>query len=84
MAKRIGMEVSVAIGEVVKQGIRRFDPAEVAMVGWIMLHGFASLLTAGTLEAVTGMHRDAVRSLFLEAYSIRPSPPGSGCSNGTP
>jgi AcrR family transcriptional regulator len=63
----------------VEQGIRDCDPAELALIGWIMLHGFASLLTAGTLEAVTGMEREVIRSTFLEAYSIGSSPADGVC-----
>jgi AcrR family transcriptional regulator len=65
-----------------QQGIRKCDPAKLAMIGWIMLHGFASLFTAGMLEAVTGMERDAIRSVFLDAYSIESSPSDPGCTEG--
>ena len=67
---------------VAEEGIWDCDPAKVAMVGWIMLHGFASLFTAGMLETVTGMDRDAIRSIFLEAYSIGSSASDRGCSRG--
>lgn len=54
----------------VERGIARFDPAQLAMIGWVLLHGFSSLLTAGTLETVTKFDRDRLKTLFLEFYSI--------------
>jgi AcrR family transcriptional regulator len=54
----------------VKSGKHKFDPARLAMVGWVLLHGFSSLLVAGTLETVTRFDRDQLKSAFLEFYSI--------------
>jgi len=44
------------------------DPRYGAMMGWIMLHGFCSLLRTGSLELAEGMDRDQLRTLFLRFY----------------
>jgi AcrR family transcriptional regulator len=54
----------------VKHGKRKFDPVNLAMVGWVLLHGFSSLLVAGTLESVTKLDRDQLKAAFLEFYRI--------------
>jgi AcrR family transcriptional regulator len=53
-----------------EEGVRKFDPAKLAMIGWVLLHGFSSLLIAGTLESVTKFDRDQLRTAFLKFYSI--------------
>jgi AcrR family transcriptional regulator len=63
-AAREMLESMARIGE------RKFDPAALAMIGWVLLHGFSSLLVAGTLETVTGFDREDLRSAFLEFYAI--------------
>jgi len=45
------------------------DPRYGAMMGWIMLHGFSSLLMSGTLQLAEGMKRDDLRDLFLRFYT---------------
>ena len=45
------------------------DPAYGAMLGWIMLHGFSSLLISGRLELAEGLDRDTLRRAFLDAYA---------------
>jgi AcrR family transcriptional regulator len=64
---------------VVQRGFRKFDPAKVAMVGWVLLHGFSSLLVAGTLETVTELDRKVLRDAFLEFYTL-----GDAAAEGTP
>lgn len=44
------------------------EPRYMAMMGWIMLHGFASLLMTGTLQLAEGMDRDTLRTVFLHFY----------------
>lgn len=48
-------------------------PAVGATIGWIMLHGFCSLLIAGRLELAEGMTRDQLRGMFLSLYGA-PAP----------
>lgn len=47
------------------------DPRYGAMMGWIMLHGFASLLMSGTLQLAEGMDREELKALFLRFYTGR-------------
>jgi len=51
-----------------KSGPSAFDPQEKAMTGWILLHGFVSLLTSGTLEGVVGLGREDLKKTFLKNY----------------
>ncbi len=48
---------------------RDVNTREKAMTGWIMLHGFVSLLTSGALENVLGLERDELKAKFLEIYA---------------
>jgi AcrR family transcriptional regulator len=45
------------------------DPRYGAMMGWIMLHGFSSLLLSGTLQLAEGMDREELKQLFLRFYT---------------
>ena len=45
------------------------DPRYGAMMGWIMLHGFCSLLMSGTLQLAEGMDRKQLKELFLRYYT---------------
>ena len=47
------------------------DPRYGAMMGWIMLHGFCSLLMSGTLQLAEGMDRTELKELFLRFYTGR-------------
>ena len=47
----------------------RHDPRYGAMMGWIMLHGFCSLLMSGSLQLAEGMNREELKELFLRFYS---------------
>jgi AcrR family transcriptional regulator len=44
------------------------DPRYGAMMGWIMLHGFSSLMMSGVLPPAEGMDRDQLREVFLKHY----------------
>jgi AcrR family transcriptional regulator len=48
------------------------EPRYMAMMGWIMLHGFASLLMTGTLQLAEGMDRETLRAVFLRFYEGGP------------
>jgi AcrR family transcriptional regulator len=52
--------------QMAEQGHYDNDPLKGAMMGWIQLHGFASLLVTGTLERVLGLDPDQLRDIFLE------------------
>jgi AcrR family transcriptional regulator len=54
------------------------DPRYGAMLGWIMLHGFCSLLMSGTLQPAEGMDRDELKTLFLKFYTGGGMPDHSG------
>ena len=45
------------------------DPRYGAMMGWIMLHGFCSLLMSETLQLAEGMDREELKALFLRYYT---------------
>jgi AcrR family transcriptional regulator len=49
--------------------IHAMDPRYGAMMGWIMLHGFSSLLMSGTLQLAEGMDREELKTLFLRFYT---------------
>lgn len=58
-----------ALEQLAAKGRHPVDPRYGAMMGWIMLHGFSSLLMSGNLEPAEGMDRDELRELFLQFYS---------------
>ena len=45
------------------------DPRYWAMMGWIMLHGFASLMMSGVLPPAEGMSTDTLREVFMSFYN---------------
>jgi AcrR family transcriptional regulator len=53
------------------------DPRHAAMMGWMMLHGFCSLLMSGLLPLAEGMSRETLQDLFMKYYSGGPQA-GSG------
>ena len=54
------------------RGICGCDPDMRAVIGWVLLHGFASLLVAGTLEWVSEIDRQELKEVFLDYYSTGP------------
>ena len=58
-----------ALERLVARGQYPVDPRYGAMMGWIMLHGFSSLMMSGSLQPAEGMDRDELRELFLRFYS---------------
>jgi AcrR family transcriptional regulator len=47
------------------------DPRYEAMMGWIMLHGFSSLMMSGVLPPSEGMSMDTLREVFMSFYAHR-------------
>ncbi|HEY9595817.1 MAG TPA: TetR/AcrR family transcriptional regulator [Spirochaetia bacterium] len=45
------------------------DPRHGAMMGWMMLHGFCSLMMSGVLPPAEGMTRASLEKLFMRYYS---------------
>ncbi len=45
------------------------DPRYGAMMGWIMLHGFSSLMMSGILPPAEGMSKETLREVFLSFYA---------------
>jgi AcrR family transcriptional regulator len=45
------------------------DPRYGAMMGWIKLHGFCSLVMSGNLQLAEGLDREELKELFLQFYS---------------
>jgi AcrR family transcriptional regulator len=62
LASQTGLERMAA------RGLYKKDPRAGALTGWILLHGFASLLIAGTLERVVTGSREDVKNAFLDIY----------------
>jgi AcrR family transcriptional regulator len=53
-----------------------FEPRYSAMAGWIMLHGFCSLMMSGLLPPAEGLSREMLRQAFFAMYSQGGPPPG--------
>jgi AcrR family transcriptional regulator len=45
------------------------DPRYGAMMGWIMLHGFSSLMMSGVLPPAEGMSKETLREVFMSFYA---------------
>jgi AcrR family transcriptional regulator len=45
------------------------DPRYGAMMGWIMLHGFSSLMMSGVLPPAEGMSKATLRDIFMSFYA---------------
>jgi AcrR family transcriptional regulator len=58
-----------AIEKLAASGVPIADPKAQAMMGWIMLHGFCSLMMSGLLPTAEGMTRETLQKLFLSFYS---------------
>ncbi|MFH1681271.1 MAG: TetR/AcrR family transcriptional regulator [Candidatus Eisenbacteria bacterium] len=56
----------------VDRGLCVCDPDGRAAIGWILLHGFCSLLAAGNLEAVSRLDRETLKETFLEYFGTGP------------
>jgi len=44
------------------------DPTGEALMGWIMLHGFSSLIISGRLQLAEGMSEERLKELFFSYY----------------
>jgi AcrR family transcriptional regulator len=58
-----------ALERMVAGKTQNLDPRYGAMMGWIVLHGFCSLLMSGTLQLAEGMDREELKALFLRFYT---------------
>jgi AcrR family transcriptional regulator len=58
-----------ALERLAADGRYPMDPRYGAMMGWTMLHGFASLLMAGRLQLAEGIDRGELTRRFLDFYS---------------
>jgi AcrR family transcriptional regulator len=45
------------------------DAKSMALMGWIMLHGFSSLLIGGRLEMAEDLDKETLKALFLSFYT---------------
>jgi AcrR family transcriptional regulator len=61
-----------ALEKISKQGIPMPDPRHGAMMGWMMLHGFSSLMMSGVLPPAEGMTRESLQELFMSYYASGP------------
>ena len=62
-----------ALETMTAQGAAMQDPRHGAMLGWMMLHGFCSLMMSGVLPPAEGMTRESLEELFMRYYSNGPS-----------
>ncbi len=58
-----------ALEKMSAQGMPIPDPRHGAMMGWMMLHGFCSLMMSGMLPLAEGMTRESLQELFMSYYS---------------
>jgi len=61
-----------ALEKMAGQGKPMPDPRHGAMMGWMMLHGFSSLMMSGILPPAEGMTRESLQELFMRYYSGGP------------
>jgi len=61
-----------ALEKMAKPGMAAPDPRHGAMMGWMMLHGFCSLMMSGVLPPAEGMTRESLEALFMRYYSGGP------------
>jgi len=57
-----------ALEKMAEQGIPIPDARHGAMMGWMMLHGFCSLMMSGMLPLAEGMTRESLQELFMSYY----------------
>ncbi len=58
-----------ALEQLAERGLVGHDPRYGAMMGWIMLHGFCSLVQYGNLQLVEGMNKEDLKELFISFYT---------------
>jgi AcrR family transcriptional regulator len=58
-----------ALEKLPRAGTGPGDPRYEAMMGWIMLHGFCSLMMSGLLPPAEGMSRETLKELFMSYYA---------------
>ena len=58
-----------ALERLASRGEQGGDPRYGAMMGWVVLHGFSSLLLSGGLQLAEGIDREQLKSQFLSFYS---------------
>jgi AcrR family transcriptional regulator len=57
-----------ALQKMAQSGQIALDPRYEAMMGWILLHGFSSLMLSGVLPPAEGMSKDTLREVFFSFY----------------
>jgi AcrR family transcriptional regulator len=58
-----------ALEKMAAQGMPMPDARHGAMMGWMMLHGFCSLMMSGMLPLAEGMTRESLQELFMSYYA---------------
>jgi len=66
-----------ALEKVMKPGTGAGDPRYEAMMGWIKLHGFCSLMMSGLLPPAEGMSKESLQQLFMSYYVPMHPQPGA-------
>ena len=61
-----------ALEKMSKQETGPPDPRHGAMMGWMILHGFCSLMLSGMLPPAEGMTRESLKELFMRYYANGP------------
>jgi AcrR family transcriptional regulator len=57
-----------ALQKMAEAGEIPLDPRYEAMMGWVLLHGFSSLMMSGVLPPAEGMSKDTLREVFFSFY----------------
>ena len=57
-----------ALEKMTARGLPVPNPRHGAMMGWMMLHGFCSLMLSGMLPPAEGMTRESLQELFMSYY----------------
>lgn len=58
-----------ALERLAARGREVLEPRYGAMMGWVVLHGFSSLLLTGGLQLAEGIDREELKEQFLRFYS---------------
>jgi AcrR family transcriptional regulator len=61
-----------ALERLASGGKMPMKPSTGAMMGWMMLHGFCSLLISGTLQPAEGLESAELKELFMQIYAGGP------------
>ena len=77
------VKARTALERVAQMGQLPVPPAYGAMMGWMMLHGFCSLILSGALQPAEHLETEKLKEIFMQMYahgSFQHKGGGAGCS----